>query len=563
MLKTLAMRIDALILVTQLTRLTKRCALSKRVLAQMPGVLNVLIRPMGEVADSAAKFAEVVAREKEEFESHYRDNRKRLIACAWELAYLAEDGDERVAYEFACACLRANRTKTAHRILEELAFNESGTSKHVVASRRRLARLAWKAGDVDTAVKAFRSVRGRAARAQYRTWLGVASVRNGLLLAESGDKESGQAVLMGGLVASGVDRNTAQGIAAIYMNAACKKPIDRPYLENLLGARPQPSLEHGPVPIILSGFGWSGSGAVADFLKGSSLVNDVFSGREVGLWTGKYGLDRLYAHFISRGFNRRLLLEFLTRHCFGHIFLGNGKGTKSLGGIWARLPEPKRGMFLQALAQWLESVHRWQSAPDESLLDAFQVLSSSLLQLLSDNNGTCVLLSNCIPSDGIIGIRMFQAPAVIVSWRDPADAYLSKKAAFPDNTLEFDGWQNQLLTRIAKYLAGKTKVAGYARFWMDLSFEDFVQDDNLRQRLLTLLNLDDHPLQSTFDPAVSARNIGIHTVAGRDRVAWEDLAGKVNNAKNEAIAISRSAASDLKVMPSAGFSRRSKPESSL
>jgi hypothetical protein len=230
--------------------------------------------------------------------------------------------------------------------------------------------------------------------------------------------------------------------------------------------------------------------------------------------------------------------------------------------VWAWLPEPKRGMFLQALARWLESVYRWQAAPDVSLLDAFQVLSSSLLQLLSDKEGTCVLLSNCIPSDGIIGIRMFQTPVVIVSWRDPADAYLSKKAAFPDNTLELHGWQNQLLTRIAKYLAGKKQVAGYARFWMDVSFEDFVQDDSLRQRLLTLLNLDDHPLQSTFDPAVSARNIGIHTVAGRNRVAWEALANKVNNAKNEAIAISRAAASDLKATPSAGFSHRSKSESS-
>jgi hypothetical protein len=494
---------------------------------------------MNDVAGKAEKFAKAVAGEHEDFESHYRDNRKRMVAYAWEIAYIVQKDNERVAYKFASACLRANRTRTAHGLLETLASSENGTSKYVVSAKRRLARLAWKAGDLEAAVKALRSLRGRAARTQYRTWLGLLTVRNGLLLGESGDAASARAVLTGGLLASGMHHAIAEGVAAIYLKAACKAPLDSLHAAMPKDGLAEHSTRHGPVPIIICGFGWSGSGAVSDFLKGYPQVADIFSGREMGLWTGKFGLDRLYAHFASRGFNRRLLLEFLPRHCFGHSFLGDSKRTKSLGGMWHWLGEPQRWMLLDALGKWLESIEEWRRDPQHSLLEAFQGLSSSLLRLLTDEQTDFVLLSNCIPSDAIAGIRMFEAPAVIVSWRDPGDAYASKMAAFPDTSLEFDGWKVQLMARINRYLAGKREVAEYARLWLDVSFEEFVQSDRLREQLPTLLNLEGQPVESTFDPAMSARNIGIlQPVAGRSRSAWSDLARSVGEARAEAQAIS-------------------------
>jgi hypothetical protein len=522
----------------------------------MPRPLDVFSRPMNEVAGKAEKFAITVAGEHEDFESHYRDNRKRVVAYAWEIAYIVEKNNDRVAYKFASACLRANRTRTARGILESLALSENGTSKYVASAKRRLARLAWKAGDLETAARALRSVRGRAARTQYRTWLGLLTVRNGLLLGESGDAESARAVLTGGLLASGMHHAIAEGVAAIYLKAACRAPLDTLHTAMPADDLAERSSRHGPIPIILSGFGWSGSGAVADFLKGYPQVADIFSGREMGLWTGKYGLDRLYAHFASRGFNRRLLLEFLTRHCFGHSFLGDNKRTKSLGGMWHWLGEPQRWMLLDALGKWLESIEEWQKNPAHSLLEAFQGLSSRLLRLLTGEETLFVLLSNCIPSDAIAGIRMFEAPAVIVSWRDPGDAYASKMAAFPDTALEFDGWKVQLMARINRYLAGKREVAEYARLWMDVSFEEFVQDDRLRQQLSALLNLDGQPMESTFDPAISARNIGIlQPVAGKNRSAWSDLASAVREARAEAQVISRQTIGEGELPLSGAMSR--------
>jgi hypothetical protein len=348
----------------------------------------------------------------------------------------------------------------------------------------------------------------------------------------------------------------AEGVAAIYLKAACRASLDTLHAAMPADDPAERSTRHGPIPIILSGFGWSGSGAVADFLKGYPQVADIFSGREMGLWTGKYGLDRLYAHFASRGFNRRLLLEFLTRHCFGHSFLGDNKRTKSLGGMWHWLGEPQRWMLLDALGKWLESIEEWQKNPAHSLLEAFQGLSSRLLRLLTGEETAFVLLSNCIPSDAIAGIRMFEAPAVIVSWRDPGDAYASKMAAFPDTALEFDGWKVQLMARINRYLAGKREVAEYARLWMDVSFEEFVQDDRLRQQLSALLNLDGQPMKSTFDPAISARNVGIlQPVAGKNRSAWSDLASAVREARAEAQAISRQAIGEGELPLSGAMSR--------
>lgn len=537
--ESLKPRIDALVRLVRLKHLARGCALPAEVLTLIPGSSEVVFGSMQEVAAKAERFAQAVSREREDFESHYRDNRKLLVADAWSIAHVTDVNEERVAYEFACACLRANRSKTAHAIFDDLAQGENRTSKYAMSAKRRTARMAWKAGDIETAVRILRTVRGRAARTQYRTWLGISTVRNGVLIGESGDLESARAVLMGGLLATGMDPGLAQGVTAIYLNAVSREPLDASCLTIPPSVSRKNFVSGGPTPVVLSGFGWSGSGAVADFLKGHPRVDDVFSSREIGLWTGRFGLDRLYAHFVSRGFNRRLLLEFLTRHSFGHSFLADSRGTKSHGGVWSWLDESQRWLFLEALSKWLEALQKWQRDPRTPVLESFRNLSSALLQLLAREDASCVLLSNCIPSDAIAGIRMFEGPVVIVSWRDPGDAYASKTAAFPDSALEFSGWEKQLTARIDSYLAAKREVAACAQLWMDLSFEEFVEREELRQRLLHFLDLHDQPMRSTFDPSASARNIGILKTVSRQRKSeWSALASSVSLAREEAQSIS-------------------------
>lgn len=494
---------------------------------------------MQQVVEKAEKFAQAVSKHPEDFESHYRDNRKRAIAHAWEIAYLVDNDDERIAYEFALACLRAHRSKMAQDILEDLAKSENKNSKYVNSAKRRIARLAWKKGDIDIAVMTQRAVRGRSAKLQNRNWIGISTVRNGLLLGESGDVESAKTVLMGGLMASGMDRDLAPGVTAIYLKGACWEPLDALH-SSMQSIYVSDAADKGkPMPIVLSGFGWSGSGAVADFLKGHPRVNDIFSGREIGLWTGRFGLDRLYLHFASKGFNRRLLLEFLTRHCFGHVFLAHSRGTKSYGGLWSKLNESQHWEFLGALGRWLEALQNWNQDPANPILEPFQDFSTDLLRLFVKQSDGCVLLSNCIPSDSIAGIRMFRSPVIISSWRDPGDAYASKMSAFPDNTLDFAGWRKQLMSRIDRYLAGKREVAGYARLWVDLSFEEFVQSSKLRQELLCHLKLHDEQMKSTFDPSISAKNIGIlSATSGQTKLAWDELASDVRKAREESRRIS-------------------------
>jgi hypothetical protein len=502
---------------------------------------------MSQVVEKAEKFAQVVSKHPEDFESHYRDNRKRAVAHAWQIAYLVDSNDERVAYNFALACQRAHRSKTAQGILNELAKSENKDSNYVSSAKRRVARLAWKSGDIHTAVMTQRSVRGRLAKFQNRVWIGISTIRNGLLLGESGDVESAKTVLMGGLIATGVNRDLAQGVAAVYLKAACAVSLDTLHASTPTTFVSGDSVKGEPTPIILSGFGWSGTGAVADFLRGHSRVNDIFAGREIGLWTGRFGLDRLYAHFVSRGFNRRLLLEFLARHCFGHIFLAHGRGTKSYGGLWSKLDESQQWEFLGALGRWLEALQKWRAEPANPVLEPFQRLSGDLLRLFVKQRDGCVLLSNCIPSDSIAGIRMFHSPVVISSWRDPGDAHASKKAAFPENTLDLDGWRQQLMSRISRYLEGKKEVVGYARLWMDLSFEEFVRSNELRQELLRHLGLNDGQMIPIFDPSVSAKNIGILDVAsGKTHSGWNALASEVDRARQEARCLSADDTSCLK-----------------
>ncbi len=537
--RLIKIRLDVLALLARINRLAGACALPADIICLLPTPVQVITGSRQQVVEKAENFALEVSSLSEEFESHFRDNRKSAVAHAWEIAYLANTNNERIAYEFALACLRARRSKMAQAILKNLAQREDASSKYVNSARRRVARQAWKTGRLDTAVKTLRLVHGRGVKSQYRSWIGILAVRNGLLLGESGDAESAEAVLMGGLITTGMDRDLARGVTAIYLKGSCWKPLDMLYSTMPSTQISGDSNKEMPMPIVLSGFGWSGSGAVADLLKGHPSVNDVFSGREIGLWTGRFGLSRLYTKFASKGFNRRQLLEFLARHCFGHIFLANSRHTKSFGGLWTKLNESQRWEFLGALGRWLEALQKWEQEPDNPLLEPFQELSTDILRLFIEQGGNRVLLSNCITSNAIAGIRMFRSPAVIVSWRNPGDAYASKKSAFPDNTLDLAGWRKQLMSRISRYLAGKKEVVGYARLWMDVSFEEFVQSDKLRQDLLSQLNLNDQQLKSTFDPSVSAKNIGILSVtSGKKKVGWNALASEVEKAREEARCLS-------------------------
>lgn len=528
-------RVHAATHALRLKNLARRCVLPPDVLALMPGPLDVFKASLEDVAKQAAEFASAVSKVREDFESHFRDNRKRVIADAWEIAHTIEPEEERYAYEFACACLTAHRSTVARALLSKLAESENRDSKYVTAARRRVARDAWKQGNIDAAVKSLRGIRGRSAKSQYRNWLGVSTIRNGLFLAESGAPESGRAVISGGLLATGMEQEIATGITAIYLKATNGASLDA--LESAMpsGTEPETAAKNALIPIILSGFGWSGSGAVADLLKGHPRVDDVFSGREIGTWTARYGLDRLYAHFATRGYNRRLLLEFLTRHCFGHSFLADSRGTKSLGGIWSMLSETNRWPFLAALASWLTALQDWKVDSTRPLLTSFQHFSARLLRLLASTEARCVLLSNCVPSDAIAGTRMFEKPVVIVSWRDPGDAFASKLAAFPEIALEFERWQRQLSARINSYLEQKTEVVENARLWFDVSFEEFVHSESLRKSLLESLELDGDEMRDTFDPSVSAKNIGIlHDVPMRQKSAWASLADDVATARKKA-----------------------------
>jgi len=533
------------ILTRELQRIAGHCSLPPDVLALVPTQWEVITSPVRRLSDSVRAFAAKIDQEKTDFESHFRDNRKRAAACAREIAHTIDPDDEAVAYDFAIACLKAHRTAIAYEILERLADKADGSSKYVSSAKRRIARQAWNAGNADRAVMLMRSVRGRSARDQYRTWLSMLTIRNGLLIADSGNPAGAQDILKGALSASGMDQNTADAVTGVYMHATSRTPRTEQ-----LPSAPRPAAAPDkfdvPRPVILSGFGWSGSGAVADFLKGHSSVTEAFSGRELGLWTGKYGLDRLYGHFVTIGFNRRLLLEFLTRHCFGHVFLGGSKGTKSAGGMWAWLNECQRWELLGALSRWLTGIHQWIEQPDYPVLDTFKSLSTEFLRLLSAEGSNYVLLSNCIPSNSITGVRVFYEPVVIVSWRNPADAYVSKKAAFPDLSAGVVGWQEQLTTRIDQYLTGKKEVIDHASIWLDVWFEDFVQDATSRQQLLDLLALDGNSMRSTFDPEVSAQNIGIPaTETDTNTAEWSAMSEHVVEARRTAAELSRKSGADL------------------
>lgn len=511
-------------LVTAIRELLPHSDLPPKARAIAPRRRDVLRRNLGALGRKAARFAEQVEAERPQFESHYADNRLRLIAWAREIICLLQPGDDDAMFRFACAALRANRRRAAMEMFEALHAMGPNLSANTASATRRLARAAWVQGESDRALALIRSVKGRAASDQYRSWLGELGIRNSLMLLERGELNGAGEMLLGGLKAKGLEEQEARDVARIYLAT----------LDDDARPLPVPELPPTPQAVLLAGFGWSGSGAISDFLKGCSCVDDVFKGREIGFWTGKYGLDRVYGHVLRSGFNRRIVLEFLARHCFGHNFLAGAKGTKNPGGAWALLKAEDRHAFMMLLHRWVLAA---RTAEPEQLLLASRQLSSGLLALLAREGTSHAVLSNCVTSNSIAAARMFESPAVIVSWRDPADAYASKRAAFPDNNLDFSAWERQLKSRIEAYLEGKREAVEHAGTWMDVAFEDFVSNDRLRADILAALGVNASDMQESFDPDVSSRNIGIGASLGGDD--WKRLSHEIEQARLAAAAMNR------------------------
>jgi hypothetical protein len=284
-------------------------------------------------------------------------------------------------------------------------------------------------------------------------------------------------------------------------------------------AAPGPPVTARPC-IFVSGFLYSGSGAVFDDLQRFEHVRPAFGGREVGFLKKPDNLGMLFDAAASPP-HPPLVARCVLASVFGfgqtgRPLLGYFDGDEELAGLVERTTQLVSGLR-----------RLWDGGTDGArALGA--VLSDFLDGLLTDLTppGEIAVLNNAIIGHELDRLHLFARGRAVAVVRDPRDQYVSQRLESPNAMphREFIAMMNDrydALTRLTRdpELGPRIEV---------VRFEDYVTDPRVRERTRERLFRDDDPGPITgegFRPEVSRRNIGVH----RDHPAQREI-GAVEDA---------------------------------
>ncbi|MDF1615238.1 hypothetical protein [Desulfurivibrio dismutans] len=497
--------------------------------ASLPAPIQALLRPPARVAAVLERAANELEAVKFEYESHYADQHRQEIVKLWEMITLLRPGSKKAQYNCAMAAMAANRRRKAEEIFTQLAADES-TSRYCREAVHKVAALYWRNGREDQALQLVQSLPGSVEN-RHSEWLCWRIVRDGLHLMRRGKVEAGRRAVEAGWSGLPSGNKYAAQIAGVYAAIwGAEKPVPSKASKTLHAV-------DGPTAIVLSGFGWSGSGAVFDFLRNAKGVGDPFAGSEFRLWTGKDGLNQLY-RLVSRRHRpaqaREALAEFLTRYCFGGSF--QGFASEGRQNLWGRIAGARRGKLVRLAAGLVPAIVSKERS-SRGAIEAFRDFSQGILEITAPS-ARYALLSNCLTAENIEAVELFRQPVVFVSWRDPRDSFLSKRAAFPGSVLDRQKWERQLTRRIKLYARQKKRVVASCSSWHDIAFEEFVCEPKCRAGILDVLDIEPETLDGGFSPEVSRKNIGIYRSAGLG-TEWNQLVEHIERSRAECQALTR------------------------
>lgn len=280
----------------------------------------------------------------------------------------------------------------------------------------------------------------------------------------------------------------------------------------------------GVPKVFLCGFGWSGSGALYDDIRGvpgfcefegsgpDAIINED-ADSEVAFVHGPGGLGRVWLDVVERGrISWDVLWDMFSLQVVGLAPIGYA-GYKSAAAArnhvrsyGAAYTAPFRN-FLDGYAKL-----RGQPRPGELhslLLEASEALCKALIQR---SGGQVVLFNNAVFGRHVPMLEIFHAHRAVVVYRDPRDVYVDRC----NNDRNHWRTPSQLATFYAnglrRYVSYRRQVRSSDSRLREVPFERFVTDAGFREdvRGWLLGDLDGQHAARHFDPTISGRNIGIH-----------------------------------------------------
>ena len=278
-----------------------------------------------------------------------------------------------------------------------------------------------------------------------------------------------------------------------------------------------------PTPVFLtSGFGWSGSGAVTDWLHGFSKVVMPFGRREMPCF-------ELAAELIARDgkgtMNSRTQYTRLVSFLLGGV-LGFAVGKRS-----SKQNKYRKGALLTCFVENNWEIEYLTSATvklisvlearynvetfrrREAIVAGFRSFFDDLFRKVVPVDHTC-LLNNSLRVTRLHGLHLFPSAKCIVVTRDPRDQYVARWHESRNTSKansDCSAFIEQLKRRYDTFAKLKRTHDLSSRI-CQVSFELFVTSEQVRTDLLKHLNLEscDVTREPDFQPEVSQKNIGIH-----------------------------------------------------
>lgn len=277
--------------------------------------------------------------------------------------------------------------------------------------------------------------------------------------------------------------------------------------------------------IFVAGFGWSGSGAIFDFLRQSREVSLPFRAYEASVFGGMagrpYGFGPLYQRFSDfSGAKLRAYLDHLVLETMFGIGArlplgdkGDAASRKSLA-YHARASAETRKVFADELVRAIEAL---RAHPDLTLTQVeaqFRRFFRRLLAALAEPGRPRRLYSNVIHAYNCACLRLVDEGVMLAVQRDPRDMFASrviegrtKKLKEPSAASFIKSWRDLR----AKFETSLDKFEVRDRVHL-FDFEDFVRNQDCRDRVLALLGIDPAglSLHTKFHESESVQNIGLY-----------------------------------------------------
>lgn len=306
--------------------------------------------------------------------------------------------------------------------------------------------------------------------------------------------------------------------------------LDRPLLFSGQGVDP----EAGIPKVFICGFGWSGSGAVHDALRGHPGFSE-FPGvqpdpvvhpdalSEMPFIQSSHGLGRLWRRAKEdRRIDRLDLWNLFRCHVIGGSYTGYSeyKAVNAARHLVRHFGARYTTIFRELFVELQRDPPR-AGMPDapgpRGLRERLQDCTEALCRMLLEETGRSrVLFNNAVFGRNQDMLDIFCNVKSVVVDRDVRDVYVDRSRNDGNhwrNASQFLPFYESGRRRCRRYLDDQTALHRERVRW--IHFEDFVLDDAFREEVLQWLtdggyDGEDREGGPGFDPSVSRRNIGIH-----------------------------------------------------